>query len=41
MPRTLLKDEHWTKLLSILRDLGIYSKPNLRRILEGILYRIR
>ena len=41
MPRTLLKDEHWTKLLPILRDLGIYSKPNLRRILEGILYRIR
>ncbi|QRQ81689.1 transposase [Paralysiella testudinis] len=41
MPRTLLEDEHWTKLLPILRDLGIYSKPNLRRILEGILYRIR
>ncbi|WP_230340546.1 IS5 family transposase [Paralysiella testudinis] len=28
-------------MLPILRDLGIYSKPNLRRILEGILYRIR
>ena len=31
MPRTLLKDEYWTKLLPILRDLGVYCKPNLRR----------
>ena len=37
MPRTLLKDEYWTKLLPILRDLGVYCKPNLRLIFEGIL----
>ena len=41
MPRTLLKDEYWTKLLPILRDLGVYCKPNLRLIFEGILYRVR
>jgi hypothetical protein len=41
MPRTLLKDEYWSKLLNILLDLGVYHKKNLRLKIEGILYRIR
>ncbi|MDO5640176.1 MAG: IS5 family transposase [Neisseria sp.] len=41
MPRTLLTDEYWSKLLTILLDLGIYHKKNLRQTVEGILYRLR
>lgn len=41
MPRTMLTDEHWSRLKPILLDLTIYDKPNLRNTLEGILFRIR
>lgn len=41
MPRTMLNDQHWSKLKPILLDLNIYDKPNLRNIMEGILYRLR
>ena len=41
MPRTMLNDQHWSKLKPILLDLNIYDKPNLRYIMEGILYRLR
>jgi len=29
MPRTMLKDQHWSKLLSIFRHFNIYLKSNL------------
>ena len=41
MSRTLLTDEYWPKLLAILLELGLYDKPNLRNVIEGILYRMR
>ena len=41
MPRTLLTDELWSKLLAILLEFNLYDKPNLRRTIEGILYRMR
>ena len=41
MPRTMLTDELWSKLLPILAENNIYDKPNLRLTVEGILYRMR
>ena len=41
MPRTMLTDQHWSKLTHIFRDFNIYLKPNLRLFIEAILYRIR
>ena len=41
MPRLMLTDEHWSKLRTIMREHGIYDKPNLRKTVEGILYRMR
>jgi transposase len=41
MPRLLLSDEHWSKLLKILRHKAIYNKRNLRMTVEGMLYRLR
>lgn len=41
MPRTMLKDEHWTRLRPILLELNIYNKGNLRQTVEGVLYRMR
>ena len=41
MPRTLLTDELWSKLLVILLELDLYDKPNPRKTIEGILYRMR
>lgn len=41
MPRTMLKDQHWSKLKSIFRNFRIYLKQNLRNFIEAILYRIR
>ncbi len=41
MPRTMLNDQHWSKLTTILRNFRIYLKPNLRLFIEAILYRIR
>ena len=41
MARTMLNDEQWQKLSGILRQINIYNKPNLRRTVEAMLYRIR
>ncbi len=41
MLRLMLTDEHWLKLRTIMREHGIYDKPNLRKTMEGILYRMR
>ena len=41
MPRTMLTDQHWSKLKPILVNFGIYLKHNLRLFIEAILYRIR
>ena len=41
MPRTLLTDELWSKLLAILLEFNLYDKPNLRSTIEAILYRMR
>ncbi len=41
MPRLMLSDESWSKLKSILKEFGVYNKPNLRLFLEASLYRIR
>lgn len=41
MPRTLLTDETWARLLPILKQHGVYGKSTLRNTVEGILYRIR
>jgi transposase len=37
----MLTDECWLKLVMILRQHRIYNKANLRKIVEGILYRMR
>jgi len=41
MARRMLSDEHWSKLRTIIREHGIYHKPYLRKMVEGILYRMR
>ncbi len=41
MPRTMLNDQHWSKLLAIFRHFNIYLKLNLRNFIEAILFRIR
>lgn len=41
MPRTMLTDQHWSKLETIFRNFRIYLKQNLRNFIEAILYRIR
>lgn len=41
MHRLMLKDEHWSKLRAIMCEHGIYDKSNLRKTVEGILYRMR
>ena len=41
MPRLMLADEHWSKLRKILREVGVCDKPALRRMVEGMLYRLR
>ena len=41
MTRLMLTDELWSKLRIIMLQHGIYDKPNLRVIVEGILYRMR
>lgn len=41
MPRTMLNDQHWSKLKSIRSNFGIYLKYNLRLFIEALLYRIR
>ena len=41
MTRLMLTDEFWSKLRTIMRQHGIYDKPNLREMVEGMLYRMR
>ena len=41
MPRTMLTDEHWLKLVAIFSQINISNEPTLRLSLEGMLYRIR
>lgn len=41
MPRLMLSDELWSKLKGIMLQHKIYDKPNLRMIVEGMLYRMR
>ena len=41
MARLMLSDEFWVKLRTIMLQQGIYHKPYLRRMVEGILYRMR
>ena len=35
MPRTMLNDQHWSKLETILRNFDIYLKRNLRNFIEA------
>jgi transposase len=37
----MLNDELWSKLKEIMLQHGIYDKPNLRMIVEAMLYRMR
>jgi transposase len=41
MARLMLSDELWFKLKEIMLQHRIYNKPNLRRMIEGMLYRMR
>jgi transposase len=41
MPRLMLTEEHWSKLKKIMREEGIYDKPGLLLMVEGMLYRMR
>jgi len=42
MPRTILTDEYWEKLLKLMLYTGrVYNKPEHRKTFEGILYRMR
>lgn len=41
MPRTMLSDEHWSKLKPIMIKNGVYLKPDLKKTVEGILYKLR
>ena len=41
MPQLMLNKKRWLKLKSILLEIGIYDKANLRKIVKGILYRMR
>ncbi len=41
MTRLMLTDELWSKLRAIMQQQGIYDKPNLRIMVEGMLYRMR
>jgi transposase len=41
MPRLMLSDELWSKLRDMMLQHRIYDKPNLRMMVEGMLYRMR
>lgn len=41
MLRLMLNEERWSKLREIMLQHRIYDKPNLRRIVEAMLYRMR
>ncbi|MBW1616960.1 MAG: transposase, partial [Deltaproteobacteria bacterium] len=41
MVRLMLNNERWLKFRDIMTKNKIYAKPNLRLMVEGILYRMR
>ncbi len=41
MPRLSLNDELWSKLRVSLLQFGVYDKRNLRKMVEGMFYRLR
>ena len=41
MARLMLSDELWSKLKAIMLQHRIYNKPNLRMMVEAMLYRMR
>ena len=41
MARLMLSDELWSKLRTIMRQQRIYDKPDLRLMVEAMLYRMR
>lgn len=41
MVRRIFTNENWSKLKRILLAQGVYDKPDLRRTVEGMFYRIR
>lgn len=41
MARLMLSDELWSKLGLIMQQQGIYDKPDLRLMVEAMLYRMR
>jgi len=41
MARLMLSDELWSKLRKVMRQHGIYDKPNLRQMVEGVLIKQR
>lgn len=41
MPRLMLNDELWSKLRESMLQHKIYDKPNLRKMVEAMLYRMR
>lgn len=41
MARLMLSDELWSKLRTIMQQQGIYDKPELRLMVEAMLYRLR
>lgn len=41
MTRLMLTNDQWLKLKIIMHEHGIYDKPNLRKMVEGMLYRMR
>lgn len=41
MPHTMLNDQHWSKLETILRNFDIYLKRNLRNFVEATLWKLR
>ena len=40
-PRLMLNDKQYKRLKPILLEIGLYDKPNLRKTVEGVLYRMR
>jgi len=41
MARSMLSDELWLKLKTIVRQHGIYDKPTHRLMIKAVLYRVR
>lgn len=40
-PRLMLNDKQYKRLKPIPLEIGLYDKPNLRKTVEGILYRMQ